>query len=172
MSLPPRARRALLVVHVATSVGWFGAVLAYLALDVTAVAGDDVATVRSAYLAMDLVAGYVIVPLAVASVLVGTVTALGSRWGLVRHHWVVVKLVLTLLALAVLLAETRTITALARAAASAGDPRDLPGTLPHSVGGLVVLGVVLVLSVVKPRGTTGWRRAPAGRSGGGQPPSR
>jgi hypothetical protein len=36
----------------------------------------------------------------------------------------------------------------------------LPGTLPHSVGGLVVLGVVLVLNVYKPQGVTpyGWRK--------------
>ncbi len=160
MSLPPRLRKALLTAHVTTSVGWLGAVAAYLALDVTAVTGQDVAVVRGAYLAMETTARYVIVPLALTSVLVGVVTALVGPWGLLRHHWVLAKLLLTLLATAVLLIEIPTIGALARAATSGADPRDLPGTLPHSIGGLIVLLAIATLSVHKPRGTTryGWRK--------------
>ncbi|WP_211355024.1 hypothetical protein [Blastococcus colisei] len=141
-----------------TSVGWLGAVLAYLVLDVTAVVGRDLDRVRSAYVAMELTVLYAIVPLALASVIVGIVNALGSPWGLFRHYWVLVKLLLTLVATAVLVLETQTIRALAEAAASGADPRELPGTLPHSVGGLVVLLLVTVLSIYKPRGLTryGW----------------
>lgn len=80
------------------------------------------------------------------------------------------KLVLTLLAVAVLLLEAPTVGTLARAAAPPGtDPTDLPSTLPHSVGGLVVLLLALILSVFKPRGLTryGWRKTgtTAGRPG-------
>jgi hypothetical protein len=85
-----------------------GAVVAYIALDVTAVASQDVRTVRAAYLAMELLVWYVIVPLALASVLIGIVNAVGTSWGLFRHYWVVVKLLLTVVATAVLLAETQT----------------------------------------------------------------
>ena len=160
MTLPPRLRRTLLLAHIASSVGWLGAVVAYIALDVTAVASGDEQLVLAAYLAMELTVRWVIVPLALATVVIGLLTALGTPWGLVRHHWVVVKLLLTLLATAVLLAETPTIGSLADAARTVADPRGLPGSLPHSLGGLVVLLLVLALSVYKPKGVTryGWRK--------------
>lgn len=167
MTVPPHLRKALLTAHVATSVGWFGAVLAYLALDVTAVTGQDVATVRGVYAAMDVVVRYAVVPLALASVLIGVVTAVAGPWGLFRHYWVLLKLLLTVVAAAVLLVEAQTVGDLAASAATAADPRELPGTLPHSVGGLVVLFLALVLSVFKPRGVTryGWRRQVERRRG-------
>ena len=37
MTMPPRVRKFVLTAHVTTSVGWLGTVIAYLALDVTAV---------------------------------------------------------------------------------------------------------------------------------------
>ncbi|MCO1658543.1 DUF2269 domain-containing protein [Pseudonocardia humida] len=158
MTMPPRLRKAVLTAHVTTSVGWMGAVAAYLALDITAVTGDDVPAVRSAYLAMETTAWYAIAPLALAAVLIGVVNALGTPWGLFRHHWVVAKLLLTLVATAVLLVQTRTISALARAATTSADPRELPGSMVHSVGGLVVLLAVVVLSIYKPRGLTRYGR--------------
>ncbi|MEV4334104.1 hypothetical protein AB0K02_26840 [Streptomyces sp. NPDC049597] len=160
MIMSPPLRKVVLTLHVTTSLGWLGAVAAYVALDVAALTGQDVQTVRSAYLAMEMIAWYVVVPLALASALIGLINALGTSWGLLRHYWVVVKFLLALLAAAVLLVETRTISSMADAAAVGADPRDLPGTLPHSVGGLVVLVVITILSVFKPRGLTryGWRK--------------
>jgi uncharacterized membrane protein len=160
MTMPPRLRKFVLTAHVTTSVGWLGAVLAYVALDVTAMTSPDVQTVRGAYLAMESTAWYVIVPLALASVLIGIINALGTPWGLFRHYWVLLKLLLTLIATTVLLVETQTISGLAQAAATSADPRQLPGTLPHSIGGLAILLVTTILSVYKPRGVTpyGWRK--------------
>jgi hypothetical protein len=160
MSVAPPLRKAVLTAHVATSVGWLGAVAAYIALDITAVTTSDADLARGAYAAMRITALSAILPLAVASVVIGIVNALATPWGLLRHYWVVVKLLLTVVATAVLVLETETIRALADAAASADDPRQLPGTLAHSVGGLLVLLVVTVLSTYKPRGLTryGWRR--------------
>jgi hypothetical protein len=113
---------------------------------------------------MALIAWYVIVPLALASVLTGLVMSLGTKWGLFRHYWVMISLVLTIIATAVLLVETQTISYFAEVAAdpttSADDLRALGNTLVHSVGGTVVLLVILVLNVYKPRGMTrhGWRK--------------
>ncbi|GAA1604618.1 MULTISPECIES: DUF2269 domain-containing protein [Kribbella] len=134
--------------------------VAYLALDVTTVTSLDLDAVRGAYSAMALVARYVIVPLALASVVIGIVNALGTPWGLVRHYWVLVKFLLTLIATVVLLIETQTVRYLGETAQFAADPRQLPGTLPHSIGGLSMLLVILILSVFKPQGLTryGWRR--------------
>lgn len=154
MTLTGAARKAVLTAHVVTSVGWLGAVLAYLALDVAATTGDDVSTVRAAYVAMDVVVRTAIVPLAVAAVAIGVVNALGTPWGLVRHHWVIAKLVLSAVALGVLLIEAGPVARLAELATTGADPRSLPGTLPHSIGGAALLLLVTVLSVVKPRGVT------------------
>lgn len=163
MTFSPVVRRMVLTTHVVSSVGWLGAVVAYIALDVAAVTGRDVQTVRAAYIAMELTVYYAIVPLALVSVLVGIVNALGTAWGLFRHYWVISKLLLTLVATTVLLIETRTISYMAEVATSGADPRDIAGSLAHSIGGLLVLIVVTVLSVYKPRGVTrhGWRKQQA-----------
>jgi|SRR5215207_6247827 len=160
MTMRPSVRSAVLVAHVTTSVGWLGAVAAYVAVDLTAVTSHDVQTVRSAYVAMDVIVRRVIVPLAVASVIIGVVNALGTPWGLFRHYWVLLKLLLTLFATTILLLETQTISSLASTAGSTSDPRALPGSLVHSIGGLVVLVLITIISVYKPRGLTryGWRQ--------------
>jgi hypothetical protein len=160
MTMPPRLRKVVLTAHVTTSVGWLGAVPAYLSVDITAVASQDIATVRGAYAAMEVIVVSAIVPLALASVLIGIVNALGTPWGLSRHYWLLTKLLLTVVAVVVLLIETPTVTHLAATAASSADPRGLPGTLPYSVGGLVLLVLAVILSVFKPQGVTryGWRQ--------------
>lgn len=161
--MPPRVRTVALAAHIAVSVGWVGALAAYLALDVAAASSGDVRTVRAAYTAMEVVAVTVIVPLALGSLLSGLLMALGTRWGLFRHYWVVLSLLLTVVATAVLLAQMPTIQHVAGIAADPSASEDalraLPGTLVHSVGGMVVLLVVLGLNVAKPRGMTryGWR---------------
>src|SRR5919106_1517736 len=164
MNMKPRLRKFALAAHITLAVGWIGAVAGYIALDVTAATNQDAQTLRAAYLAMELIAWYVIVPLALASLLTGLVMSLGTKWGLFRHYWVLISLLLTIFATVVLLTETRTVGYFAdRAAdptASGDELRALGGTLVHSVGGTVVLLVILVLNVYKPRGLTpyGWRK--------------
>jgi hypothetical protein len=164
MTMPPRLRKFALAAHITVAVGWIGAVAGYIALDVAAATSRDARTLRAAYIAMELIAWYVIVPLAVASLLTGLVMSLGTKWGLFRHYWVLVSLLLTTIATAVLMAETQTIGYFADIAAdpatSDDDLRALGNTLVHSVGGTVVLLVILVLNVYKPRGMTrhGWRK--------------
>jgi hypothetical protein len=160
VSMAPGLRKFVLTAHVTSSVGWLGAVVAYLVLDVTAVTSQDVQVVRAAYLAMELTALYAVVPLAFASVLIGVVNALGTPWGLFRHYWVLVKLLLTVFATVILLLETQAISYMAGVAASGADPRELPGSLFHSGGGLLVLLATTTLAVYKPRGMTryGWRK--------------
>ena len=164
MIMTPRLRKFALAAHITLAVGWIGAVAGYIALDVAAATSQDAQTLRAAYLAMELIAWYVIVPLAIASLLTGLIMSLGTKWGLFRHYWVLISLLLTVIATAVLLAETQTIGYLAATAAdpatSGDDLRALESTLVHSVGGTVVLVVILVLNVYKPRGMTryGWRK--------------
>jgi membrane-bound metal-dependent hydrolase YbcI (DUF457 family) len=169
--MSPGLRKFALSAHLTLSVGWIGAVAAYIALDVAAATDQDTQTLRAAYLAMELIAGYVIVPLAFASLLTGLVMSVGTKWGLFRHYWVLISLMLTILATVVLLAEMRTISHFAEIAAdpttSSDELRALGSTLVHSVGGLMVLVVILVLNVYKPRGLTryGWRKQQEERTG-------
>ena len=163
MIMAPGVRKLALTAHVGISVAWIGAVAAYVALDITVATGQDVDVLRGAYLAMDLIARTVIVPLSIASLASGIVMSLGTKWGLFRHYWVLISLALTTVAAAVLLVETQVIAGLAAAAASATTDEQLRGlgnTLAHSLGGMSVLLVVLTLNMYKPRGLTsyGWRK--------------
>ena len=170
--MPPAVHKLVLAAHLTVSIGWIGAVAGYMVLDVTTATSRDAQTLRAAYLAMDSIARSVIVPLALAGLVTGIVISLGTRWGLFRHYWVLVSLVLTVLATVVLLLETDTIRSLAAMAAdpatSPEELRRLGSTLAHSVGGTVVLLVILVLNVYKPRGLTryGWRRQQERRRAG------
>ena len=103
MTMSPGLRRIALTAHVTSSVGWLGAVLVFLGLAVVGLTHQDAPTVRGAYLVMEPAAWYVLVPLAVASLLTGLVQSLGTAWGLFRHYWVLFKLVITIFATLVLL---------------------------------------------------------------------
>lgn len=157
-----RLRLAGLTLHVLASVGWTGAVVVYLALAVAGVTSDDEVLVRGAYAAMGWADSAVLVPLALASLVSGVVQGLATRRGLLLHWWVVVKLVLTVLATAVLLAYTRTLGALAEAASTGAPVAELrsASVVLHSGAALAVLVVTTLLATYKPRGVTrrGWRR--------------
>ena len=169
--MSPDLRKLALTAHVTASVGWLGAVAGFMALAVAALTTRNTQTVHAAYVAMELTASNVIVPLSFASLLTGLIQSLGTKWGLFRHYWVVAKLFINLFANAVLLMYMPTLRYLARIAAE-GNPtvadtgglRDASAVL-HSGAALLLLLVATVLGVYKPRGLTryGWRkqRAPA-----------
>jgi hypothetical protein len=159
MTMGPRLRKFALTAHVTCSVGLLGAIAGFLALAVAGLTSQDAQMVRAAYLAMELTAWCVIVPLALGSLLTGLVQSLGTTWGLFRHYWVLAKLSLTVFATVVLLLKMKLISYVARVAAettlSSADPRAARTELViHAVAGLLVLLVPAALSVYKPRGIT------------------
>jgi hypothetical protein len=161
--MTPILRRFALATHITLSVGWIGAVLAYLALVVAAMTSPDAQTLRAAWIAMELMGWHVIVPLALASLLTGLVMSLGTRWGLFRHYWVLISLVLTVVATVVLLRHMQTVSVFARVAAETGGADGglrgaLGGELLHAGVGLLVLLVIEVLNVWKPQGMTAYGR--------------
>jgi hypothetical protein len=162
MTVRPGLRKFALTAHLTCSVGWIGAVVAYLALGVSAATGRDPQAIRAAWIAMELTGWFVIVPLALAALLTGLVMSLITPWGLLRHYWVLIALVLTILATVVLLLHMPTVSSMADVAreADGADLRRLGGDLFHPGLGLVVLLVITVLNVYKPRGLTryGWRK--------------
>jgi hypothetical protein len=160
--MTPGLRKLALTVHLTTSVGWIGAVIAYLALNVSVVVSQDIQTVRAAWIGMELTGWYAIVPLAFGSLLTGLVMSLGTPWGLFRHYWVLITLGLTAFCTAILLANMRTVSAMADMARAVDGARftGLGSNLLHPGVGLVVLLVIMALNVYKPRGLTpyGWRK--------------
>lgn len=159
--MPPGVRKLALTTHVTVSVGWLGSVVVFLVLAVVGLTSADAQTVRAAYLSMEAIIWYVLVPLAIASLVTGIVQSLGTHWGLLRHYWVVFKLVLNVVASAVLLLYTQTVGDLADLARTATTPLDALRALGwspllHATAALVVLLVATVLAVYKPRGLTGY----------------
>ncbi len=163
MTITPRLRKFALTTHVTFSVGWLGAVVAYLALAVTGLTSRDAQTVRSAYLATELIGWYVLVPLSLAALLTGIIQSLVTEWGLFRHYWVLVKFLLTVVGTFVLLVHMRTVSRVSGLATGTTISGSDFGALRvqlvvHAGGGLLVLLVATVLSVYKPWGRTQWGR--------------
>jgi hypothetical protein len=158
--MTPAIRRLALIAHVVTSVGWFGAVVAFLVLAVAGLLGEDTQRLRGAYVGMDLIGWSVIVPLSLASLLTGLILSLGTEWGVFRHYWVSIKLVINVLASGVLLLHMVIVHQVAEAASRStwtGD--ELRGIRTRLIGDAAAAAIVLLvataLSVLKPRGLTG-----------------
>jgi hypothetical protein len=156
MALSLGARKLTLTAHVVASVGWLGAVATFTALSVIALVSDDLATVRGAYLVMEAAGWAVLVPLSLASLATGVIQGLGTKWGVLRHYWVVFKLVINVVASVVLILYMQTLSALADDAAVATEADGLgsPSPVVHAAGAIVLLLVATGLSVYKPKGLT------------------
>jgi hypothetical protein len=157
MTMTPGLRKFALTAHVASSVGWLGAVAVFLALAVVGLTSQDAQTVRGAYLAMEPAAWFVLVPLAFASLLTGLVQSLGTTWGLFRHYWVLAKLVINAFSTIVLLIYMETFSFMAGVAADPsadlGVVRNVSPVL-HAGAALLLLLAATTLAVYKPRGMT------------------
>jgi hypothetical protein len=157
MVMTARVRRFALTAHIACSVGWLGGVITSFALALAALIEPQEQMVRALLPTMDLIARWVLVPMSVASLLTGVIQSLGTRWGLVRHYWILVKLAMNLLATGVLLLYLQMLGHLARTAeapfSSLQALRD-PSPVAHSGTAILVLVAATVLSVYKPAGLT------------------
>ena len=165
MIMSPGLRKFALITHVTASVGWIGAVVAYLALVAAALTGQNIHMLRACWVAMNLIGWIALVPLSLVALLTGLVMSLGTKWGLFQQYWVVFSLVLTSVATVVLLQHMQTVNAFAGMAGDVASAErtlrgGLRGELLHAGVGLLVLLAVQVLNVYKPRGVTpyGWRK--------------
>ncbi len=160
--MKPGARKLVLTAHVTSSVGWLGSVVVFLVLAIAGLTSGDAQLARAAYLSLELIGWVVIVPASLASLLTGVVQSVGTPWGLLRHHWIVLKLVLTVGATLLLLLHTRAIGRAADLAAGSvsGTPfRSLQIQLLVDAGlAVLVLLVATTVSVYKPWGRTRYGR--------------
>ena len=117
--------------------------------------------VQHGYSTMELTGWFVIVPLALAALLTRLVQSLGTEWGLFRHYWVLIKLLLTIPLTVLLLVHTQPVGVMASAVAQSNlSGAELGGLRIQLVAdagaALLVLLVATTLSVYRPRGMTGY----------------
>ena len=162
ITMTPFLRKLNLTAHVSFSVGWFGAVVAFLALAITGLISESSLMVRSSYLGMELIGWLVIVPACLLSLQTGLIQSLGTQWGLFRHYWILVKFIFTVISTIILFLHMQPISYLAdlasRAEISGSELRGLRIQLIADAGAaFLVLLITTTISVYKP-----WGRTPYG----------
>jgi len=157
----PAARKVWLLAHVAISVGWFGGGYAMLVMGIAAMTNAGKPLRPAAYQIMHLSDTAIMIPGSLGALLTGLVVALYTKWRLLHHWWVTVKLLLTIGAMvfAYIWVAQNVKAALA---ATLADPHVHIRPLQESViSGSVVMLLILfattLLSIVKP-----WGRTPIG----------
>lgn len=162
--LSRRARHVVLIVHIVSSVAWIGVNLAMLALVVAGLTSSSGQVVAVAQQAVTIIVPPVVPPLAIATVVSGVVLGIGTRWGLITHRWVTIKLALSLVMLVLVFvallpgalgADTPDPTQSADALRAQTDIGQM--IFPPVVSSIALI-VATVLSVTKPGGTTRWAR--------------
>jgi hypothetical protein len=162
--LTPAARKAVLVLHVVAGIGWMGVDIALLVLLITARTTNDAALVVSGFNAIGMIVPIAVPPLSLSILGTGIILGLGTRWGLVRYWWVLVKLllslVMTVLVFVSLIPAVSNMTVLSATTISADAVRASLGTLPTMllfppIVSFLMLGVAAILSIFKP-----WHRTP------------
>ena len=161
--MTPAVRKLTITAHVTFSVGWLGAVAAFLVLSIAGLTSHDVEVVRGAYLSMDLISRFIIIPMCFAALVTGLLQALGTPWGLFRYYWIMLKFGLAIFATFALLMHQFGVMAKAakRVSEAAAETLFSPDFGPLKTElvrapslAIVLLLVVATLGVYKPWGLT------------------
>jgi hypothetical protein len=167
LRVSPPVYRLLLATHIIVSVGWLGIVVAKLVLGLRAATSDAPEVSDALYTSIQVVDA-AFPPAAVATLVSGVLLSLGTKWGLLRHYWVAIKLALTV---GVIVTGISLMDRLVRVSISGQTVGD--GTVPSfapapttllislSVAHVLMLGVATVVSVYKPWGKTWFGRQKA-----------
>jgi len=163
--MTPALRKLILTAHITFSIGWIGAVAAFLALSVASVTSRNPDVVRGACISMDLISRFVIIPMCFAALATGIIDALSTPWGLFRYYWVVIKFGLTLIATFLLLMHQYSVIALAAKRVSGATATQLFVTdfvplkielVRKSALAIVLLLGIATLGIYKPWGLTAY----------------
>ena len=168
--MKPAARKVWLLAHVATSVGWFGGGYAMLVMGIVAMTHAGTPLRPAAYQMMHLSDTAIMIPGSLAALITGLVIALYTKWRVLHHWWVTVKLLLTVSAMifayVYVAQKVKTVLAATLADPNADIERLEESVMSGSVVMLVVLFATTLLSIFKPWGRTALARR--GRPRGGR----
>ena len=156
--LGPSLRKTVLVVHVLAAGTWIGVdvIVAVLVL-----VGRFSSSLEVAGLAYQALGTFILVPMLTAGLVCtasGVLLGLGTRWGLVRYRWVLVKLVINaalciLIVVALAPGMPEVVTHGEALAAGAGGTAEVRNLFFPPAVSLVSLSFATVLAVFKPWGT-------------------
>ena len=161
--MTPAVRKLTITAHVTFSVGWLGAVAAFLVLSIAGLTSHDADVVRGAYLSMDLISRFIIIPMCFAALATGLLQALGTPWGLFRYYWITLKFGLAIFATFALLVHqfgamakaAKRVSGAAAETLFSADFGPLKTELVRAPSlAIVLLLVVTTLGVYKPWGLT------------------
>ncbi|GLH96606.1 hypothetical protein [Phytohabitans aurantiacus] len=159
--LSQRARRIWLTAHVGFSVGWLGVALTMTVLAIIGWTADSHAMRHGAYELLHVIDLAVAIPSMALSITTGLVISLRTKWGLVKHWWVLAKFAISVsIPLVAGTVESALADELAlRTADPAGQPGATGVALVACLGAFTAaLWAATILSVVKPWGRTPWWR--------------
>lgn len=143
LRIPRRAQLTLVTAHIALSVALLGDSAGFLAVAIRRSLTDDEASRETLRSVLGMFALFFGIPLSFLALLTGLALGLTTRWGVVRHAWVVVKLALILSVIAV------GATAI-KPALQPGDPSDA-SLIIGSLWDVLALLTAVILAVFKPR---------------------
>lgn len=164
MKLAPRARKAVLTLHIVSAGAWIGVDVLVAVLVGVGLGGS---TDAARGLALRALAEFVVAPMLVSALVClgsGVLLGLATKWGLVRYWWVAIKLVMNLLLCVLIVVALRPGMADVGAAGVAIEHGRVPVAdlsflvFPPTVS-LTMLAAATLLSVYKPWGRV--RRGPA-----------
>lgn len=164
--MPQPVRKIVLVLHVMLAVGWLGVTFADLALGVTVLTTDDPELQHAMFRALGVIADVLLIPIAWSAFLTGLLLALGTRWGLVRHKWVLTKFLLTTLVVTLTtfsltpgLKERRdTVENSPSGELIPLEFDDRMGMISAGIISTSIYVICVLLSILKPWGRTRWAR--------------
>ncbi len=164
LAIRPRLRKAALVLHIVSGIGWMGADIVLFILLVTGLTTDDGALAAACYRAVAVFVPVAVPVLALGMLATGLLLGWGTRWGVLRYWWVVVKLALgTIMVVLVFLSLLPGVNDLetADATLTADAVRDSLGSatdqmLYPPIVSFLMLATAAILSVYKPWKQTPW----------------
>lgn len=157
MTFSSAMRKFGLTTHIAFSAGWFGGVAGFFVLAIAGLVSKNSQLVTANYISMEMLGWFAIVPFCMGTFFSGVLQSLGTEWGLFKHYWIAVKLVLTVIATIVLFVHMQPVSHVADIASKDGltntQLRGLRIQLIADAGAaLLVILVAIGLSVYKPWG--------------------
>ncbi|MDR6549988.1 hypothetical protein [Paenibacillus qinlingensis] len=92
-------KKWLLSLHIVFSAIMLGTSVTFLILSITAVSTQDSVLVLACYKAMHVLSGSSVRASLIGTVVTGVLLSVRTHWGLVKYNWIIVKEILTLIAI-------------------------------------------------------------------------
>jgi ferredoxin len=90
------ARKVWLTLHVGIGVGWLGIALGMLVLSIVGMTTDRHELRHNTYVLVETFDKALAIPSVFLVIVTGAVVSLGTPWGLIKHRWVLTKLIIAL----------------------------------------------------------------------------